>query len=165
MSRRHVTEEEVKEAKNVLWRQYRQWVDDEVLGLADEIFAGEINDGDELRERMESNTDGGLIYTHDQHMVIFVSESVSDGESRLEDMGGGGDNHLGVLALLTYQVDVEEAMSRVGMDMGDFDPIVWIKEVAKGQHDDELAVAWDKYLSRGGKPPEGFDEEEDEDEE
>jgi len=146
-----VTENQVKEAESVLYRHYRDWVDSEVEALTDAIFREEVEDYEGLVERMEQNTDDALIYTKDQHLVIFTSESTSEGQQEMEDLGGGGDNLIGVLALLTFRVDVRDAMERVGLT-NDFDRVDWIKSVIGGEQGPELAVAWDKYLEGGGTP-------------
>ena len=72
----------------------------------------------------------------------------------MEELGGGGDNLVGTWAVLTYRVDVRDAMERAGMDLNSFDRIEWIREVIKGKHGDELSVLWDAFLQRGGSVPE-----------
>jgi hypothetical protein len=177
--RLEITEEQRSEAEDVLVRYYQQWVDRIAMSLAEQVIAGEIDDRDGLMEQMEQDTDSALTYTKDQHLVIQCSNSVSEGESRMEDMGGGGDNPAAVLAVLTMQADVQEELERLGLG-DDFDREEWLAEVAAGDHgeelvdaatkalmsqvtkligdDPELAVAWDEHIEAGGSAAEFLEE-------
>lgn len=145
-----VTDEQVKDAERVLYRHYRDWVAQVVTGLAQAIFDEEIDDAESLREHMEQDTDSFLIYTHDQRMVLFVSESTEAGFERAEDLRGGDEGHPdpALVALLTFQHDVEGRMEHVGMDLNNFDRDEWIK--GGFGEDEEIAVMWDQHLTRGG---------------
>lgn len=161
-----ISEDERKEAERVLYRYYREWVDQIVSGLAYKIFAGDIEDGDGLREQMEQNTDDALIYTPDHHMVIASSESISDAEERLEDMGGAEPSRvIAVIAVLAFQVDVGDAMTRAGMDPNDFNPGVWVRAAAKGEHGSEFAVRWDQFATQNPKDAEAWVTEKDDEDE
>ncbi len=138
-----VTEDQRQEAERVLFRYYMQWVRQMATGLAERIFRDEIEDAETLEDRMREDADSALIYTHDQRMVIATSESVNDGEAEMTDMGGGGENQTAVLAVLTFQCDIRDALQRMGLDH-DFDRGVWIREVVAGEHGTELAILWDK---------------------
>lgn len=128
-----------KLAEGILDREYYRWVEGEVETLVDAIRDEEVTDYESLRETMEQNTDASLIYTHDQRMVIYCSNSVDDGAQEMEDMGGGGDNAAAVLALLTYQVDVREALDRIGLG-GDFDREEWLEAAREGEYGEEIAA-------------------------
>lgn len=129
-----------KLASDMLDSVYRGWVDGEVESLIDAIASDEGNDAEGLYERMRENTDSSLIYTRDQHMVIFCSNSVAEGASEMQDMGGGGDNATAVLALLTYQIDVRGAMEQVGLVGGrrDWDREEWLDAARSGEYGEEI---------------------------
>lgn len=111
---------------------YRGWVKDEADNVVRAIRDGEVLDEEGLRQCLDEQTDSRLIYTADQQLVLFVSESVDEGASEMEDMGGGGDNPTAVLAVLTYRIDVSDALRRRGIDY-DFDRDAWLEANPEGQ--------------------------------
>jgi len=141
-------EDEKRElAEAILYRIYRGWVESECDNLIDAIFNGEVTDEDELRQRLDENTDGALIYTHDQYMVIFAAESRSvsagaEGVRELGDAQAPPDEQIGLWAVLTYREDVNDRLGRMGLGDGDFDRQTWLEAASEGEYAD-----WDETLA------------------
>jgi len=153
MARRPISDEEASAASDVLQRKYQQWVDATARDLAEEVMRGEIEDSGGLHDRLHETVDDSMTYTYDQHLVLFASESISEGADEMRDMGGGGNNPVASLAFCTFRVDVQDALSHLGLG-GDFDQGEWVREVSQGEHGAELAVLWDKLAESGLELPE-----------
>jgi len=129
-----VSEKEAQDARQVIAQYYSEWVDSFAEGLVEEFFLGGISDHDTLLERIDEDTDSALVYTTDQWDVLYGSSSTDRAQEELNDMGGGGDNLVGAWAVLTFRVDVHEAIGRhplhdaIDEDLDEAERLAWLIE-------------------------------------
>lgn len=133
-----VSDDELDRATGVIQQWYREWAQSTANDLVYDFMRGEIEDLDSFQERLDETTDSSMTYTVDQSRTLFASDSVDAAGREVEDMGGAGENAQAVLAVLTFRIDVREAMWSEFSEVEDLDPyerLVWLAE----NHGTELA--------------------------
>lgn len=139
-------------AFSTLRHEYWKDVQNTKNSIYEDVLRGEIADSDELRERIESDSE--IIYTSDAYKTIWVS----DNEDAYEDQIGEKPETIEVQATWAYAEDVKEALSR-DMDIDNLRKVTCPRcgEVPVWTASDE-----EEECHKCGRP---IDEDEDEDEE